>query len=288
MRLGQLARKLEIKATDIVSLVEKELGETLENTPNLKLEDKHVELVNEHYKKPEPEPEVAVATEDAPETPEVEEAKEEPVSEEAPQETAPEESKEEEGSEEKTSEVESEEITVEEPSTELNIEDIDPATAETITAPKVELDGPTVVGKIDLPDPPGPQQIEVDGVMMDKDEYYRKKKEEREARKKKQQKRRFDSAQKDPSEGTKEKQVSLAEIKRQEEKEAAKAKKQKEADDAYHAQKRKEHYNKNFKQQPVKKKVKKKEEPVAQEEVTEPEIERKGFAKFWHWLVNAD
>lgn len=49
MRLGQLARKLNVKQTDISSFLEKESGITIEITPNLKLEDDLVDLITQHY-----------------------------------------------------------------------------------------------------------------------------------------------------------------------------------------------------------------------------------------------
>lgn len=59
--------------------------------------------------------------------------------------------------------------------------------AELIKAPKVELTGPTVVGKIELPPSLEEQMVEVDGVMISKAEIANRKREERNARKEKSQ-----------------------------------------------------------------------------------------------------
>lgn len=50
MRLGQLARQLEIKPDKIVSFLEKEKNVTIKSHPNCKVEDEFIEEISNHFK----------------------------------------------------------------------------------------------------------------------------------------------------------------------------------------------------------------------------------------------
>ena len=50
MRLGQLARQLEVKTDDIVTFLEKEKELTIKSHPNSKVEDELIPLIEEHFK----------------------------------------------------------------------------------------------------------------------------------------------------------------------------------------------------------------------------------------------
>lgn len=81
MRLGQLARQLEIKPDKIVSFLEKEKNITIKSHPNSKVEDDLIEMITTHFK-PVIEEEVVVE-ESKKEAPKTEKA-EEKIIEEAP------------------------------------------------------------------------------------------------------------------------------------------------------------------------------------------------------------
>ena len=50
MRLGQLARQLEIKTDEIVSFLEKEKNISIKSHPNSKVEDELIPLISEYFK----------------------------------------------------------------------------------------------------------------------------------------------------------------------------------------------------------------------------------------------
>ena len=50
MRLGQLARQLEIKTNKIVSFLEEKKNITIKSHPNSKIEDDLIEVVTNHFK----------------------------------------------------------------------------------------------------------------------------------------------------------------------------------------------------------------------------------------------
>lgn len=187
MRLGQLARKLDIETNDIVKYLKKQ-DIIIDNHLNTKLEDEQIELITTHFHKPEVKEEVVVETpEIQPAIAEVEIqeeetsteteipvqiteiATEEEVTIETPEVVAEEEKKEEEPQQtvieapsasgvltvmdllEKAA-AESEAQPLVEFSKEDKIpEDIE---ATVIRAPKVELQGFKVLGKIELPENP--------------------------------------------------------------------------------------------------------------------------------------
>ena len=72
MRLGQLARKLNINTDKIIEYLTDELGAENPEDRNTKLDDKHVEQIIAHFEIPEPEKEEEETTEE--ETPANEES----------------------------------------------------------------------------------------------------------------------------------------------------------------------------------------------------------------------
>ncbi len=136
MRLGQLARQLEIKPEKIMQFLEKEKKITLNPHPNSKIEDNLVDDISNHFK---PTAEVVIVEDN--ETPTKVEVKEKPA----------------------TKESKAEVIVEAEP--------------EHIETPKTELEGPKIVGKIDLPNKKE-IQIEIDGVVYDHEFLDKKKKDE--------------------------------------------------------------------------------------------------------------
>lgn len=139
MRLGQLARQLDVKTDDIVKFLEKEKSVNIKSHPNSKVEDDLIEDISNHFK-----PEPVEDSKDIAET--VEEKIEEQPKEEVIE----------------AKKVDTEEI---------------PANPEHIETPKTELDGPKVVGKIDLPNKKD-IQVEIDGVVYDQEFLDKKKKDE--------------------------------------------------------------------------------------------------------------
>ncbi len=131
MRLGQLARKLALRTTDLVAFLNQHQI-TIDSGNNTRLEDSHVKMIIHHFApdlseekitealvEPDPvEPEVPLAVINAPEAP----------------------------------------VPTPEPHTEIVTE-----VPETIKAPKIELAGLKVLGKIELPEPkkkePKPEEV---------------------------------------------------------------------------------------------------------------------------------
>jgi hypothetical protein len=126
MRLGQLARKVAVHPSEIVSFLSKH-NITVEDTTNARVDDEHVKLVYEKFA-----PHLAnVVVEEMPEREAIPEVQ--PVEADTKEETL-----------------------VSTPVTELSEEVAAESPAElpeVIKAPKVELKGLTVLGKIDLPTP---------------------------------------------------------------------------------------------------------------------------------------
>ena len=181
MRLGQLSRKVNVKPTEILQYLKNEFDVELGSHLNTKVDDELSDKVILKFtvKKPEIIPPI---TEDV-------------IEEIAEPETTTEEI-----------EVESKEIiseTVSDTSLETEPgtlpegvreygtdEEVDAQTilnATLIKAPKVDLPGPKVVGKIDLPPTLEEQMVEVDGVMISKAEILNRKNEQRKERREKSQ-----------------------------------------------------------------------------------------------------
>ncbi len=137
MRLGQLARQLDIKIEKIVTFLEKEKKITIGEHPNTKVEDDLVAIITAYFKPVEQKSKEIVVKK--PKV--VKEKKEKVVTVEAP-------------------------ILQKEP--------------EHIAAPSFKMDGPKIIGKINIPDKTQ-IQVEVDGVVYNQDFLDKKKKEELEA-----------------------------------------------------------------------------------------------------------
>ena len=75
MRLGQLARKLSIKTTEILSFIEEKEGPEISNHPNSKVPDEFVDDILEHFT-PSPVEEIQKIIDSTDEAPKVEEVTE--------------------------------------------------------------------------------------------------------------------------------------------------------------------------------------------------------------------
>ena len=153
MRLAQLSRKVNTSSDDILKFLKSELNVELENDPNAKIEDEHLDAVLANFQEPEEE---VQEVEEAPQTEETEETPEEMTAEAEPsqaEETTEEEEEEDSASQDTVQIVHddgSEEATEEEeekPFVEVEVDE----NAPLIKAEKPQLEGIKVVGKIDLP-----------------------------------------------------------------------------------------------------------------------------------------
>ena len=164
MRLGQLSRKVNVKPTVILSYLKNEFDIELNSHLNTKVDDELAEKVTSKFIIPIP-----ILPKEAPEktasnieniisntdlTPLITE-----------------------------SVIENKEEQAEPPVIEFEInQEVDAETiqnAELIKAPKIELTGPKIIGKIELPPSLEEQMVEVDGVMISKAEIANRKREER-------------------------------------------------------------------------------------------------------------
>lgn len=142
MRLAQISRKLKVKSSEVVAFIEQQFETQIENAPNVKIPDAFVGTIIDQFTKKEstsiPESGQMKAKSELTET----EQKEEIETTATPSNIV----KKEEGIHETKAESENlgEEKSTEEPEI-LNIED------GVIKAPKVEVQGIKVVGKIELP-----------------------------------------------------------------------------------------------------------------------------------------
>lgn len=175
MRLGQLSRKVNIKPSEIQAYLKNEFDVELGSHLNTKVDDELTEKVIKKFA-------VKVTKKPVPMPPKVEKTPEEVIENNST-------SADEEPVlviEEKTETVE-ETLSVAVKEFEVNEEvDVDIIkNATLIKAPKVELAGPTVVGKIELPPSLEEQMVEVDGVMMSKAVLAERKREERKERREK-------------------------------------------------------------------------------------------------------
>ncbi len=168
MRLGQLARRLEINAKDVVTFLEKEHAINITNHPNSKIPDSVLDAVLDNFK-PSPIEEMNKALSDEStaehvnivDNPENDLQTNQPETQKVTEEQASEnhtttlsletqvENEEEEESKPESEEKEEEEIP-------LNIVD------GVIKAPKVEIGGIKVIGKIELPEPKKIDDTEVE------------------------------------------------------------------------------------------------------------------------------
>jgi len=273
MRLGQLARELKIKPSEIVKFLKDEAKVEIENGPNTKLENEHVSLVTDKF--------LTTENEDVKSETEVKEEKVIEKKIEKPTSTKP-------AAKEKR--VSGEDEVFPDPKTIA----VDP-NAELIKARKPTFQEFKVVDKIDLPETNAKTVIEVDGVMLSPEEVEQreaKEKEEREAAIEAERKRKAEiKAQKD-------KEKALAEEKRLEKLSIDKERKRKREEEA--EKKRKEAKAKKIKEErtafykthhasKVQKTVKKTKNKVVTEEVDSVEKEtseepKTGLAKLWKWF----
>jgi len=192
MRLGQLSRKVNVKPNEILNYLKLEFDVELGTHLNTKVEDA---LVDKVVAKFNPIPEPSKPEENV--TPVAEETHSE-IIESAPQETSVTEDTISDENDSGTDAQESESVAEFEVHEEVDASTI--ANAPLIKAEKVELSGPKVVGKIELPPPLSEQMVEIDGVMISKEELANRKKEkrreQRELKQKQRQKRTASSARK--------------------------------------------------------------------------------------------
>jgi len=315
MRLRQLARKLDIKPEAILNYVQKNFGLELTDEPNLKLEEEHVAAITEHYT---PDPVVVEPPIESPvEAPEVVASAVVETSEVPTEEVAPEavdsdvvaETEENAGElvETDTDVAEDEVVATDEtPENDAIVSDTAVAEndesvtesevdfdADVIKAPIVQLPGPKVIGKIDLPDTSeqAMPQVEIDGVMYDK----------RPGRGRRNTKRKtkpgieegtFNAPKRRSrvvDEATKKERAKFKSEKDLQREEAERRKKEQERIKRKKEKKR-EHYQKNHQQKPTKKKNAPKKEQAkkaaAQKAALVKEAPKGGLAKLWHWLNN--
>ena len=178
MRLGQLSRKTDTKPTEILSYLKNEFDVELGSHLNTKVDDELTKKVISKFVKPKVEKTTPAVPKESIETTVVKEVFQ----------TVPK-------PETKIIDIESsnpsEDSTISNTEKPIELEsnqEVDARTilnAELIKAPKVELAGPKVIGKIELPPSLEEQMVEVDGVMMSKAELANRKKEERLAKREK-------------------------------------------------------------------------------------------------------
>lgn len=171
MRLGQLSRKVEIKPSEILSYLKNEFDVELGSHLNTKVDDTLAEKVIENFstqkKLVSSTPIKEVVTEIPLEPKPSKQKKDKPEIQNEP---------------ETEIDIKEEILSIEEMDEDIRLN------AAVIKAPKIDLPGPTVIGKIDLPPSLEEQMVEIDGVMMSKADLARRKKEERTARKEARQK----------------------------------------------------------------------------------------------------
>jgi hypothetical protein len=280
MRLGQLARQLEIKPEKIISFLAKEKDITIKEHPNSKVEDELIETITTHFKPVIDEAEEAVTEKEA-------------------------------AVEEKPKKVKKEKVVVETVPEEAPKTDVQ----EQLETIKSTFTGPKVVGKIDLPDKTQ-INVEVDGVVYDQETLDNKKKEEleedrerkaleKEAKRKEEEERKKKAAEQRMVEAERQAMLKTEEnnllSKEEEKKKAIALKEQQERErkiDERRKAKQATHYSQQFKQKetapPKKKKIKEAvietkvevEKPTHQEEVvesTQPK-ETNIFKRFLKWL----
>lgn len=278
MRLGQLSRKVNVKPTEILSYLKNEFDVELGTHLNTKVEDQLADKVIQKFAAPVIVKEEVPAKEMTP--PIADDSKiEEPVAEELVAEFQASES-------ETLAEPETEEtpdpieIKEFEPNQEVDAETIQ--NAALIKAPKVELTGPKVIGKIELPPSLEEQMVEVDGVMISKAEIANRKKEERLAKREKFQERKARSSSSVRNSRVKS-EAQIEQIKR--DKEAEEMAKRLERREKRIAEKKKKEkkVKPTFVAKAPKKKSAKTTEIKKQEEEKQPEPTT-WYGKLWKWF----
>jgi hypothetical protein len=273
MRLGQLARELKIKPSEIVKFLKEEAKVEIENGPNTRLEDEHVSLVTDKFD--------SLVIEEVKEVTEVKEEKPVEKKVEIPTPKKP---------VAKESRISDEDEVFPDPKTIA----VDP-NAELIKARKPNFQEFKVVDKIDLPETNAKTVIEVDGVMLSPEEV-----EQREAKEKEEREAAIEAERERKAEikAEKDKERALAEEKRLEKLAIDKERKIKREEEA--EKKRKETKAKKIKKErtafyktqhasQVQKSVKKSKKKVVEAEVAAkekvaPEEPKTGLAKLWQWF----
>jgi len=271
MRLGQLSRKINVKPTDIIEYLDKDLKVKMNSHLNSKVEDQYVDLIISHFSEA-----VSKTTPKSEKETPAESKKEAPVK-----------------KAEKVSE-KKEKIIKPEKEIEIVLEKTEEIEIETIKASAQKLDGLKVIGKIELPPPPPPEMIEIDGVMYDKQEVKKQRKEEKEE---KEQRRAQLQKKKTESPNNPEvknrihpplvkKHLSFEEKKEVDDKDYLKRKR---ADEKYQKEKQRKHYEKIQLLKPTSKVEKKK--PTKKIKIQESEVIKESkpkpkslLGKFWRWL----
>jgi len=259
MRLGQLSRKLNIPPSEIGFIIAEEFKVDIGAHPNIKIDDGHAKYLIEKFQKSESKnietnSELTVFP------------TEEVIQNENPKT---------ENSDNKENET----------SKESEIEEI-----ETIRVKAAKLDGLKVVDKIELPEPPPPEMVEIDGVMYDKAELKKQRIAERKGR---EAQRRKEAAKRaadrksgaNKSKNKNKKELSFAEKRKLEEEQDRDQKKQEERRKRY--SKKKHYISKHKIHKPASIKLEEKEETEIEiEEIaieTHPEPKTL-LGKFWRWL----
>lgn len=273
MRLGQLARELKIKPSEIVKFLKEEAKVEIDNGPNTRLEDEHVSLVTDKFP-PELKEEVV----------EITKAKEEKSVQEKVEKIAPKKPV------VKESRVSDDDEVFPDPKTIA----VDP-NAELIKARKPNFQEFKVVDKIDLPETNAKTVIEVDGVMLSPEEVEQREVKEREEREAAIEAERERKAE---IKVEKDKERALAEEKRLEKLAIEKERKRRREEESEKKRKEKEAkklkdertaFYKNQHAPKVQKSVKKSkkkliEEKVYSEEKVIQEEPKTGLAKLWKWF----
>lgn len=303
MRIRQLARKLDVQDDEIRAFLKENQAIEIEDNPNAKLDEEQVAAVEEHFKKPEPEPveEPVEATlevdeeiedeEDEKPTPlHVSERRRLNVSElEAHLADADEEASAgaTNDSDEENTSASSADDNSSEDGTESSSEE-----GEIIKAPKIDLPGPKVIGQIDLPEKVEREmpQVEIDGVMYDKRPSRRRKPSRvsgdgttsRREQRRRSGKRKISAADREERDKLQEKYLS------DEEKAAINAKKREAKKAAEAAKKKKQaaYYAKQQAKNTPPKKKKKKQVKQEMETVKAPEQDppKSALGKLWRWF----
>lgn len=278
MRLAQAARKLSITTEDIVDFLEIR-GIVIEKDSNTKLDEKAVEVLFKYFEVEEENDEEELKDKE-PET--IEEVEHQTLQEKQEENLSEsEESKGEEAKEEvhvePEEEVEQREIgepVAAEKSTEKSFKTVDQLLEEedaegdfVIKAPKVELKGLNVVGKIDLPEvKPKQQKVEDEEVQAKPKKSYSKATKQKSSRRKSKR------------------ELSPSEIrKRQEQREA----RRRERIEKEKKEKREQFYKENVlkpKQQEQKKRSKKNRKVVPKENTVQKPVPKTALGRFWRWL----
>ncbi len=273
MRLGQLARELKIKPSEIVKFLKEEAKVEIENGPNTRLGDDHVSLVTDKF--------APLVIEDVKEVAQLKEEKpvEEKVEIPTPKKPVAKESR-----------ISDEDEVFPDPKTIA----VDP-NAELIKARKPNFQEFKVVDKIDLPETNAKTVIEVDGVMLSPEEI-----EQREAKEKEEREAAIEAERERKAEikAEKDKERAIAEEKRLEKLAVDKERKRKREEEAEKKRKaakaekikaERTAFYKTHHSPKVQKSVKKSKTKVVAEEVyskekVAQEEPKTGLAKLWQWF----